>query len=164
VRRAGHRPVVPALLAQEAAAQIGALQRLARPADRVASEASIRAAEIDRCGDLALSRLRVDGHRGAIAFHDRAVNRRPPHLARVRPAWEPGRMQPPQFYAGLELDRATHLRRDAAWVEERLRDAATRLLPVWRSQHLVRMGSACEPLVLSPAEGAALVAAREELV
>jgi NAD+ diphosphatase len=73
-------------------------------------------------------------------------------------------MQPSQFYAGLELDRAAHLRCDAAWLAERLHDGATRLLPVWRSQHLVRMRDGCEPLVLSPIEGKTLIAAREELV
>lgn len=46
----------------------------------------------------------------------------------------------PNFYAGARLDRAALLRRDAAWLEARLADPATRLVPVWRSQSFVAHG------------------------
>ncbi len=35
----------------------------------------------------------------------------------------------PNFYSGAGLDRADHLRGDAAWLESRLRDPATRFVP-----------------------------------
>ncbi len=48
----------------------------------------------------------------------------------------------PNFYAGMRLDRATLLRRDAAWLQARLADPLTRLVPVWRSQSFVVLGDA----------------------
>jgi NAD+ diphosphatase len=45
-------------------------------------------------------------------------------------------MKSPNFYAGLQLDRAAEKRRDDAWVAERLSSGA-RILPVWRTQSLV---------------------------
>jgi NAD+ diphosphatase len=45
-------------------------------------------------------------------------------------------MKSPNFYAGLQLDRAAEKRRDEAWVAERL-NAGARILPVWRTQSLV---------------------------
>lgn len=44
------------------------------------------------------------------------------------------------FYATIDLDRAANQRRDAAWLDARLRDASSRLLPVWRSRNLVTGG------------------------
>ena len=40
------------------------------------------------------------------------------------------------FFGFAEIDRAGHLRRDAAWLRERLRDPGSRLLPVWRERNL----------------------------
>ncbi|HLI22622.1 MAG TPA: NAD(+) diphosphatase [Stellaceae bacterium] len=40
------------------------------------------------------------------------------------------------FYAG-GMDRASHLRKDAAWLGERLAHATTRFVPVWRGQNLI---------------------------
>jgi len=40
------------------------------------------------------------------------------------------------FYAG-GLDRASHLRKDAAWLAERLPHATSRFVPVWRGQNLI---------------------------
>ncbi|MGE0120851.1 MAG: NAD(+) diphosphatase [Dongiaceae bacterium] len=47
----------------------------------------------------------------------------------------------PNFYAGAALDRLAQLRRDAAWIAERLADPTTRILPVWRAHNLVIPGS-----------------------
>jgi NAD+ diphosphatase len=41
------------------------------------------------------------------------------------------------FYAAGGLERAAHLRADAAWLAARLADPASRAVPVWRSQSLV---------------------------
>jgi NAD+ diphosphatase len=49
----------------------------------------------------------------------------------VRP---PGR---PNFYATGGIERAAHLRADAAWLAARLADPATRVVPVWRARNLV---------------------------
>jgi NAD+ diphosphatase len=45
-------------------------------------------------------------------------------------------MKSPNFYAGLQLDRAAEKRRDEAWIAERLSSGA-RILPVWRTHSLV---------------------------
>ena len=50
------------------------------------------------------------------------------------------------FYAGSGLDRAAHLRRDAAWLEARLGDPRTRLFPLWKSLHVVVQESVPRPL------------------
>ncbi|HWK44847.1 MAG TPA: NAD(+) diphosphatase [Stellaceae bacterium] len=41
------------------------------------------------------------------------------------------------FYAPGDLDRASHLRKDEAWLRDRLTDPTSRFAPVWKSQHLV---------------------------
>lgn len=48
------------------------------------------------------------------------------------------------IYAGGSLDRAAELRRDAAWVADRLRDPTSRLVPVWRDRNLF-LGGDDEP-------------------
>lgn len=40
-------------------------------------------------------------------------------------------------YSGCPLDRAAHRRGDGAWIEERLRDGRSHLVPLWREQILV---------------------------
>jgi NAD+ diphosphatase len=45
-------------------------------------------------------------------------------------------------YTGAGLDRAGHLRRDDAWVEARLKDPATRIVPVWHARNLIAEGEA----------------------
>ena len=40
-------------------------------------------------------------------------------------------------YSGCTLDRAAHRRGDSVWLEERLRDASSHLVPVWRERILV---------------------------
>ncbi len=41
------------------------------------------------------------------------------------------------FYAGVRLDRADALRGDTEWIAAQLTASTTRVLPLWRSQHLV---------------------------
>lgn len=40
------------------------------------------------------------------------------------------------WYTGAPLDRLSHRRTDASWLAERLANADTRLVPVWRNQNL----------------------------
>jgi NAD+ diphosphatase len=63
--------------------------------------------------------------------------------------------QTANFYAA-GLDRATHLRKDEAWLAERLRDESSRFVPVWRGQNLVASGTGAEPhaVFLTPQEAA----------
>ena len=42
--------------------------------------------------------------------------------------------------AGMPLDRAAHLRTDAAWLAARLDDPSTRFLAIWRQNAVVRLG------------------------
>jgi NAD+ diphosphatase len=48
----------------------------------------------------------------------------------------------PNAFSGPYLDRAAHLRKDAAFVAQALREASTVVVPVWRSRSLVRRGPA----------------------
>ena len=50
-------------------------------------------------------------------------------------------MRRPNRYAATEIDRAAELRRDEAWLEEKLGDPASRIVPVWRNQNLVVEGA-----------------------
>ena len=44
----------------------------------------------------------------------------------------------PNPYTGSPLDRASHLRSDAAWIADALADPATQFVPVWRARSLFR--------------------------
>ena len=44
----------------------------------------------------------------------------------------------PNVFAGPYVDRSSGLRKDAAWIDAALADPATRYVPVWRTQSLVR--------------------------
>jgi len=68
------------------------------------------------------------------------------------------------FYAGVTVDRMSHLRRDAEWIARRLADPATRILPVWRLQNLVIAGSAPSAAWLSPERAATLLTEVREIV
>jgi NAD+ diphosphatase len=46
----------------------------------------------------------------------------------------------PNVFAGPYLDRAAHLRKDAAWVAAALADPATLIVPLWQARNLVRRG------------------------
>src|ERR1700730_4653094 len=43
-------------------------------------------------------------------------------------------------FAGPYLDRAAHLRQDAAWFASALADAGSRVVPVWNSRNLIVPG------------------------
>src|SRR5260370_18530322 len=43
-------------------------------------------------------------------------------------------------FAGPYLDRAAHLRQDAAWFASALADAGSRVVPVWNSRSLIADG------------------------
>ncbi len=51
-------------------------------------------------------------------------------------------MPKPHVFASSPLDRASHLRRDAAWLEARLGEEESRLLPLWQLKALVIPGEA----------------------
>src|SRR5690348_10905409 len=44
----------------------------------------------------------------------------------------------PNVYSSSPLDRVSHKREDAAWIEEKLQDPDTLFVPVWRNRNLVR--------------------------
>jgi NAD+ diphosphatase len=46
-------------------------------------------------------------------------------------------MKSPNFYAGLQLDRAAEKRRDEAWVMRQITRSDSRIVPVWRAHSLV---------------------------
>ena len=71
-------------------------------------------------------------------------------------------MTSPIVYAGCPLDRAAHLRIDAAWMGERLGDPASRVLPVWRDRCLVLSGERPGPAVLAGAAGADALALAQD--
>jgi NAD+ diphosphatase len=48
----------------------------------------------------------------------------------------------PNAFSGPYLDRAAHLRKDAAFIARALRETSTVVVPVWRSRSLVRRGPA----------------------
>ncbi|NKB56141.1 MAG: NAD(+) diphosphatase [Alphaproteobacteria bacterium] len=49
-------------------------------------------------------------------------------------------MKTPNFYASGGIDRAAHLRSDEQWIKAQIDDQVARVVPVWRSQNLVRPG------------------------
>ena len=67
------------------------------------------------------------------------------------------------FYAGSGLDRASHVRRDEAWLDAQLNAATTRVVPVWRSQSLMVMGDAPAAVYLN-GQTAAMFASEGALV
>ena len=58
-------------------------------------------------------------------------------------------MRQANFYAG-GLDRATHRRKDRAWLAERVAHAASRFVPVWRGQSLVVDAGSAAPRAVCP--------------
>jgi NAD+ diphosphatase len=65
----------------------------------------------------------------------------------------------PNYYVTLALDRMGRRRRDEAWLAERLADPASRLLPVWRGQNLLRDSDQPMAAMLDRAAAAQLVEA-----
>ncbi len=56
------------------------------------------------------------------------------------------------YFSAGGLDRSTLLRPKDQWLEERLADPATRIVPVWRSLTLLRGDSVPRAVLLSPSE------------
>ena len=67
-------------------------------------------------------------------------------------------------YAGCLLDRAVHLRAEAAGLAQRLGDATARVVPVWRDRSLVTAGSRPRLLALAGEAAGSAVALAGELV
>jgi len=68
-------------------------------------------------------------------------------------------MRRPNFYSGVGLDRADHLRADQAWIEARLGDPNTRVVPVWRSRSFVAEREDLIAVTVNGRGGAELLAA-----
>ncbi|HEX8246466.1 MAG TPA: NAD(+) diphosphatase [Longimicrobium sp.] len=68
-------------------------------------------------------------------------------------------MAKPSTFAGAQFDRAALLRRDPAWIADRMADPATRFAPVWQLKNLFTLDG--EPRVrwLTPDEAAPLLGA-----
>jgi NAD+ diphosphatase len=62
------------------------------------------------------------------------------------------REDPPNTYAAAGFDRATHRRRDQPWLSRARAHAEARLVPVWRSRSLVRLGEPPQALLPRLAE------------
>lgn len=69
----------------------------------------------------------------------------------------------PNFYESGGLDRLSHLRGDADWLAQRLRDPATRILPVWRTQNLIVAGTAPVAAALSVSTATEFMTSASEL-
>ena len=61
-------------------------------------------------------------------------------------------------YTGVALDRASEMRRDEAWVAERLADETSRIVPLWRSRSLVKTGEKPEAVYLTGRAAKAVLA------
>ncbi len=56
------------------------------------------------------------------------------------------------FFSAGGLDRGSLLRPRSGWLQERLADPSTRIVPVWRSRNLLRGEHVPRPVLLSPPE------------
>ncbi len=61
-------------------------------------------------------------------------------------------------YTGVALDRASEMRRDEAWVAERLADETSRIVPLWRDRSLVKTGATPEAVYLTGRAAKAVLA------
>ncbi len=68
------------------------------------------------------------------------------------------------FYSGMRLDRADHLRRDGDWLTARLASPASRFVPVWRARNLIRSETDPRAVWLDATAGGALRARASETV
>jgi NAD+ diphosphatase len=74
-------------------------------------------------------------------------------------------MKQPNYYAAGGLDRVGHLRKDSDWLAARLADGASRFVPVWRAQNLVRdTEDGPAPLLIDRAQAESLLAGGPETV
>lgn len=63
------------------------------------------------------------------------------------------------IFAGGGIDRAGLMRKDAAWVEGLLGDPGSRVIPVWRDRHFIRLDRDAAPVMVTVAESRALAPA-----
>jgi NAD+ diphosphatase len=68
---------------------------------------------------------------------------------------------PPNVFASGPIDRVTDKRRDAAWVEARLQDEATRFVPVWQLKNLFTADQDLRPIWLTSEDVQGLLDAAE---
>lgn len=72
-------------------------------------------------------------------------------------------MKGANFFAGANIDRAAGFRKDAAWLEARMENPSSRVLPVWRGANLVAMGDAPRAVLLDLDEARRLAGAGADL-
>ena len=65
------------------------------------------------------------------------------------------------IFAGGGVDRAGLMRKDTGWVEQHLGHPDSRVVPVWRDRHLVRLEDDATPVMLTVAELRALAPAAD---
>ena len=66
-------------------------------------------------------------------------------------------MARPNYYSGVGLDRADHLRLDENWLSTRLEDPETRFVAVWRSRNLMALDGGVRAVWLDAGRAAMLV-------
>jgi NAD+ diphosphatase len=91
---------------------------------------------------------------------------RRPHAASLpdRPACATfGAMGRMNFYSGVGLDRADHLRGDETWLKARFEDPSTRFVAVWRSRNLMAAEATTRALWLQGEAATALMARAENV-
>ncbi len=57
-------------------------------------------------------------------------------------------MRSANYFAGANIDRAAKFRKNAAWLQARMADPSSRVLPVWRDSNLVTTGDAPRAVLL----------------
>ena len=67
-------------------------------------------------------------------------------------------------YTGTSLDRAAERRGDALWLNARLEDPASRIVPLWRGRHLIALEPTPRAGLLAPAALSARLKAAEHFV
>jgi len=67
-------------------------------------------------------------------------------------------------FAGYFLERLSRKRRDEGWIRERLKDPATRFIPVWRSKHLIAENPNAQAVFLAPHQLGVLIRTVESTV
>jgi NAD+ diphosphatase len=65
---------------------------------------------------------------------------------------------------GHVVDRITHLRSDEGWLAARLTDPNSRVVPVWRSRNLIRVGDDLSAVMLELSEAGELLASTDTIV
>jgi NAD+ diphosphatase len=67
------------------------------------------------------------------------------------------------YFTPRALDRAVDKREDGAWLEEKLRAATARFIPVWRDKNLFAMSETPRAAFLSPADARDLISTAESI-